>query len=214
MQERLLLAVSQSLLHTAFEITMRNTLILLIFFLFTTRVSAAYTVEVSPNTGRAGKLNTATLTITDAPNDVYLVRPSHNFPNQIISTDQNGCTWLSEWAEWQCYDSMFRNASFTFQYLYENEGDVSLGWEIRPIGGYSFVPLTILPAVSYIMNEQVASSASNLMSSLVSVVIGMIPLAIGIVGVLVVTLFGFRWLTKLVRGKTLKGKGKKHRSKK
>jgi hypothetical protein len=53
---------------------------------------------------------------------------------------------------------------------------------------------------AYVMDTAVQSSVTDLLSSLVQTVFTIIPVAIGIVGTLVVTLFGIRWLVGWVRG--------------
>jgi hypothetical protein len=52
---------------------------------------------------------------------------------------------------------------------------------------------------AYTMDSTVQSSATDLLSSLVSTVFTIIPVAIGLVGGLVVTLFGLRWLIGFAR---------------
>jgi len=52
---------------------------------------------------------------------------------------------------------------------------------------------------AYTMDATVQSSATDLLGSLVSTVFTIIPVAIGIVGGLVVTLFGLRWLIGFAR---------------
>ena len=53
---------------------------------------------------------------------------------------------------------------------------------------------------AYTMNAAVQSSATDLLTSLTSQIFTIIPVAIGIVGSVVVTLFGLRWLIGFVRG--------------
>jgi hypothetical protein len=55
-------------------------------------------------------------------------------------------------------------------------------------------------AASYTMDASVSTSVQDLLTSMVSTIFTIIPLAIGIVGTLVVTLFGIRWLFGFVRG--------------
>ena len=52
---------------------------------------------------------------------------------------------------------------------------------------------------AYTMDTTVQASATDLLSSLVSTVLTIIPVAIAIVGGLVVTLFGLRWLIGFAR---------------
>jgi hypothetical protein len=51
----------------------------------------------------------------------------------------------------------------------------------------------------FVMDATVTASATNLLGSLVSTVFTIIPVAITIVGGLVVTLFGLRWLIGFAR---------------
>jgi hypothetical protein len=51
----------------------------------------------------------------------------------------------------------------------------------------------------YTMDSTVQSSATDLLTSLVQTVFTIIPVAIGIVGGLVATLFGLRWLIGFAR---------------
>jgi hypothetical protein len=53
---------------------------------------------------------------------------------------------------------------------------------------------------AYTMDSTVQASATDLLQSLVSTVFTIIPVAITIVGGLVVTLFGLRWLVGFTRG--------------
>ncbi len=52
---------------------------------------------------------------------------------------------------------------------------------------------------TYSMDATVQASATDLLESLVAVVYTIIPVAIGIVGGLVVTLYGLRWLIGFAR---------------
>ena len=51
----------------------------------------------------------------------------------------------------------------------------------------------------YEMNPQVQSAATDLLTSLTAQIFTIIPVAIGLVGGVVVTLFGLRWLIGFVR---------------
>lgn len=51
----------------------------------------------------------------------------------------------------------------------------------------------------FVMDATVTASATNLLDSLVGTVFTIIPVAITIVGGLVVTLFGLRWLIGFAR---------------
>jgi hypothetical protein len=53
---------------------------------------------------------------------------------------------------------------------------------------------------AYTMDSAVQTSATGLLESLVATVFTIIPVAITIVGGLVVTLFGLRWLIGFTRG--------------
>jgi len=63
----------------------------------------------------------------------------------------------------------------------------------------AFAPKAFAQTPAYTMNSTVQTSATDLLSSLVSVVFTIIPVAIGLVGTLVVTLFGLRWLIGFAR---------------
>jgi uncharacterized membrane protein len=52
---------------------------------------------------------------------------------------------------------------------------------------------------AYQMNSGVQTAATDLLTSLTSQIFTIIPVAIGIVGGVVVTLFGLRWLIGFVR---------------
>jgi len=52
---------------------------------------------------------------------------------------------------------------------------------------------------AYEMNAEVQGAATDLLTSLTSQIFTIIPVAIGIVGGVVVTLFGLRWLIGFVR---------------
>jgi undecaprenyl pyrophosphate phosphatase UppP len=53
---------------------------------------------------------------------------------------------------------------------------------------------------AYVMDTTVTSSVTDLLSSMVQTIFTIIPVAIGLVGALVVTLFGIRWLIGFARG--------------
>jgi hypothetical protein len=53
---------------------------------------------------------------------------------------------------------------------------------------------------TYTMDSGVQVAATDLLQSLVAQIFTIIPIAIGIVGTVVVTLFGLRWLIGFVRG--------------
>lgn len=53
---------------------------------------------------------------------------------------------------------------------------------------------------AYTMNSGVQTAATELLTSLTSQIYTIIPVAIGLVGGVVVTLFGLRWLIGFVRG--------------
>jgi len=53
---------------------------------------------------------------------------------------------------------------------------------------------------AYTMDSGVQVAATGLLESLVAQIFTIIPIAIGIVGTVVVTLFGLRWLIGFVRG--------------
>lgn len=53
---------------------------------------------------------------------------------------------------------------------------------------------------AYTMNTTVQTSVTDLLESMVSTIFSVIPAAIAIVGTLVVTLFGIRWLIGFARG--------------
>jgi hypothetical protein len=53
---------------------------------------------------------------------------------------------------------------------------------------------------AYTMDTTVTTSVTDLLSSMVSTIFSVIPQAITIVGALVVTLFGIRWLIGFARG--------------
>lgn len=72
------------------------------------------------------------------------------------------------------------------------------------IGGAVASALTLVGQVhaqtpAYTMDTTVQTSVTDLLSSMVSTVFTIIPLAITIVGGLVVTLFGIRWLIGFAR---------------
>jgi hypothetical protein len=52
---------------------------------------------------------------------------------------------------------------------------------------------------AYTMDSTVQTSVTDLLESLVATVFSVLPIAIGIVGALVVTLFGVRWLIGFAR---------------
>jgi len=52
---------------------------------------------------------------------------------------------------------------------------------------------------AYEMNAEVQGAATDLLTSLTSQIFTIIPVAIGLVGGVVVTLFGLRWLIGFVR---------------
>lgn len=52
---------------------------------------------------------------------------------------------------------------------------------------------------AYVMDSTVQASVTDLLNSLVQTVFTIIPVAIGIVGGLVITLFGIRWLISFAR---------------
>lgn len=52
---------------------------------------------------------------------------------------------------------------------------------------------------AYTMNPAVQTAATDLLTSLTSQIFTIIPVAIGLVGGVVVTLFGLRWLIGFVR---------------
>jgi hypothetical protein len=82
---------------------------------------------------------------------------------------------------------------------------------------YPATPTPTHAPVQYAMNTNVATATGGLIGSLVSTMIGMIPIAIGIVGAMVVTLFGLKWLIGFARsfigGKKGNKKSKKKRGK-
>lgn len=68
------------------------------------------------------------------------------------------------------------------------------GWSDSAVG--SFTP----QVVAYTMDSGIQSSASSLLGSLVSQLFSVIVIGVGIVGGVMVTLFGLRWLIRFVRG--------------
>jgi hypothetical protein len=60
-------------------------------------------------------------------------------------------------------------------------------------------PAAFAQTPAYTMNSTVQSSVTDLLQSMVATVFTIIPVAIGIVGTLVVTLFGLRWLIGFAR---------------
>lgn len=69
------------------------------------------------------------------------------------------------------------------------------------IGGFlaAALPAFAQTPTVYAMNATVQASVTDLLSSLVQTVFSVIPVAIGIVGALVATLFGIRWLIGFAR---------------
>jgi hypothetical protein len=110
-------------------------------------------------------------------------------------------------AGWSCANGLCTGDSYTGSYtmsiyvtadsdwvgrLYTNvEGACPLGWQHmieRPV-----------TTPKYVMSASTSASVTGLLGSLVSVVLRIIPIAIAIVGGLVVTLFGLRKLIYFVR---------------
>lgn len=61
-------------------------------------------------------------------------------------------------------------------------------------------PHALAVTPTYTMDATVTASVTDLLQSLVQTVFSIIPTALGIVGTLMITLFGIRWLIGLVRG--------------
>lgn len=64
----------------------------------------------------------------------------------------------------------------------------------------ALAPQAFAQTPAYTMDSTVSSSVTDLLSSMVSTVFSVIPTAIGLIGGLVVTLFGIRWLIGFARG--------------
>ena len=64
----------------------------------------------------------------------------------------------------------------------------------------AFAPHALAVTPTYTMDSTVTASVTDLLQSLVQTVFTIIPTALGIVGTLMITLFGIRWLIGLVRG--------------
>jgi hypothetical protein len=63
-----------------------------------------------------------------------------------------------------------------------------------------FLSSPVYATAAYTMDSGVQVAATGLLESLVQQIFTIIPIAIGIVGTVVVTLFGLRWLIGFVRG--------------
>lgn len=78
--------------------------------------------------------------------------------------------------------------------IFENRYAIALGSFLAVTAGKAFAQT---PA--YTMDSTVQTSVTDLLSSLVSTVFTIIPIAIGLVGGLMVTLYGIRWLIGFAR---------------
>jgi len=63
----------------------------------------------------------------------------------------------------------------------------------------SIAPVAFAQTPAYTMNADVQTAATGLLTSLTAQIYSIIPVAIGLVGGVVVTLFGLRWLIGFVR---------------
>lgn len=74
-----------------------------------------------------------------------------------------------------------------------------IGAGIAAFGALASKAFAQTPA--YTVNSTVQTSITDLLSSMVASVFSIIPVAVGIVGTLAVTLFAIRWLYGFARGK-------------
>ena len=64
----------------------------------------------------------------------------------------------------------------------------------------AIAPKAMAQTPIYTMDSTVSASVQDLLASLVETVFSVIPIALGLVGALVATLFGIRWLIGFARG--------------
>jgi len=122
--------------------------------------------------------------------NVYSNYYENNTTNSItINWDQN---YLIPGSDEAINGSLLSDTDYIFNYDCRAISDPDLHYEVW--GSLSTIATSV-----FTMNSGAVNATSDLLASLVAVVFTIIPIAIAIVGGLVVTLFGLRWLIRYVR---------------
>jgi hypothetical protein len=77
---------------------------------------------------------------------------------------------------------------------------IAVKYGLPVVGFFGLATKAMAQTPAYTMDATVQGAATDLLGSLVQTVFTIIPVAIAIVGGLVVTLFGLRWLIGFARG--------------
>ena len=178
----------------------KNILFGALLFLFA--ASPAYAVSLSGVSGYLPPfLNENIRIIGMAPDDVItgvMLSKGHDYTNSQFCMHADTVAnppyiaW-SDLKEYQCTEEP------TVGLL--KDADYWLGVSLyNPRDGYYGVTSSFFRMTPYAMNSGIQASATGLLDSMVGQLFRVIIIGVGIVGGVIVTLFGLRWLIRFVRG--------------
>lgn len=169
------------------------------FFIFTIPAFADCTVTASPQNIAVDHTTNVTyvMTVSSYPFNYFGVNGVGTWGSQFVSagagyTDASDPTYFA-------VNGSGNYPTMTVSYSPTSAGTITLG---TASGNDLCNDITLTAAVSgpaYTANTAAMTATTGLLGSLVSAVFTVIPLAISIVGGLVVTLFGIRWLIGFAR---------------